>query len=162
MVTTRTGQYPWNLCDLPAPSVTSCSSLGNGVLCLSCTEWAFILMYWFFCPENLCSGKKISAASIYFQSLPFKVHPETGLIDYEKLEETVLLFRPKILICGGSSYPREWDYGRFRQIANKVNAILMCDMAHISGLVAAEVRIPNPTCVVGPCIPAVDSLLVGL
>jgi glycine/serine hydroxymethyltransferase len=116
----------------------------------------------FFCLENLCSGKKISAASIYFQSLPFKVHPETGLIDYEKLEETVLLFRPKILICGGSSYPREWDYGRFRQIANKVNAILMCDMAHISGLVAAEVRIPNPTCVVGPCIPSVDSLLVGL
>ncbi len=130
--------------------------------CVSCTEWATILMYWFFCLENLCSGKKISAASIYFQSLPFKVHPETGLIDYEKLEETVLLFRPKILICGGSSYPREWDYGRFRQIANKVNAILMCDMAHISGLVAAEVRIPNPTCVVGPCIPSVDYLLVGL
>ncbi|KAH9562691.1 hypothetical protein CY35_05G085100 [Sphagnum magellanicum] len=84
------------------------------------------------------SGKKISAASIYFQSLPFKVDPETGLIDYEKLEETALLYRPKILICGGSSYPREWDYARFRQIADKVNAILMCDMAHISGLVVAQ------------------------
>jgi glycine hydroxymethyltransferase len=86
----------------------------------------------------LSSGKKISAASIYFQSLPFKVDPETGLIDYEKLEETALLYRPKILICGGSSYPREWDYARFRQIADKVNAILMCDMAHISGLVVAQ------------------------
>lgn len=83
-------------------------------------------------------GKKISAASIYFQTLPFKVHPETGLIDYEKMEEIALLYRPKILICGGSSYPREWNYSRFRQVADKIHAILMCDMAHISGLVAAQ------------------------
>lgn len=84
------------------------------------------------------SGKKIPAASIYFQTLPFKVHPETGLIDYEKMEEIALLYRPKILICGGSSYPREWNYARFRQVADKINAVLMCDMAHISGLVAAH------------------------
>lgn len=84
------------------------------------------------------SGKKISAASMYFQTLPFKVHPETGLIDYEKLEEIAVLYRPKILICGGSSYPREWNYARFRQVADKINAILMCDMAHISGLVVAQ------------------------
>ena len=84
------------------------------------------------------SGKKISAASMYFQTLPFKVHPETGLIDYEKLEEIAVLYRPKILICGGSSYPREWNYTRFRQVADKINAILMCDMAHISGLVVAQ------------------------
>jgi glycine hydroxymethyltransferase len=84
------------------------------------------------------SGKKIPAASIYFQTLPFKVHPETGLIDYEKMEEIALLYRPKILICGGSSYPREWNYARFRQVADKINAVLMCDMAHISGLVAAQ------------------------
>ncbi|KAG0620875.1 hypothetical protein M758_4G251300 [Ceratodon purpureus] len=84
------------------------------------------------------SGKKIPAASIYFQTLPFKVHPETGLIDYEKMEEIALLYRPKILICGGSSYPREWNYARFRQVADKINAVLMCDMAHVSGLVAAQ------------------------
>lgn len=84
------------------------------------------------------SGKKIPAASIYFQTLPFKVHPDTGLIDYEKMEEIALLYRPKILICGGSSYPREWNYARFRQVADKINAVLMCDMAHISGLVAAN------------------------
>ncbi|KAG0631939.1 hypothetical protein M758_1G292100 [Ceratodon purpureus] len=83
-------------------------------------------------------GKKISAASIYFQTLPFKVHPETGLIDYDKMEEIALLYRPKLLICGGSSYPREWNYSRFRQVADKINAVLMCDMAHISGLVAAQ------------------------
>lgn len=84
------------------------------------------------------SGKKVSAASIFFESLPYKVNPHTGYIDFEKLEEKALDFRPKILICGGSSYPREWDYGRFRQIADKCGAVLMCDMAHISGLVAAE------------------------
>nr|XP_024374345.1 serine hydroxymethyltransferase 4-like isoform X2 [Physcomitrium patens] len=84
------------------------------------------------------SGKKIPAASIYFQTLPFKVHPETGLIDYDKVEEIALLYRPKILICGGSSYPREWNYSRFRQVADKIGAVLMCDMAHISGLVAAQ------------------------
>uniref|UniRef100_A0A0D6QSB7 Serine hydroxymethyltransferase n=1 Tax=Araucaria cunninghamii TaxID=56994 RepID=A0A0D6QSB7_ARACU len=84
------------------------------------------------------SGKKVSGASIFFESFPYKVNPNTGYIDYEKLEEKALDFRPKILICGGSSYPREWDYGRFRQIADKCGAVLMCDMAHISGLVAAQ------------------------
>ncbi|XP_031272998.1 serine hydroxymethyltransferase 7 [Pistacia vera] len=83
-------------------------------------------------------GKKVSAASLFFESFPYKVNPQTGLIDYEKLEEKAMDYRPKILICGGSSYPREWDYGRFRQIADKCGAVLMCDMAHISGLVAAK------------------------
>ncbi|CAL0319374.1 unnamed protein product [Lupinus luteus] len=83
-------------------------------------------------------GKKVSAASIFFETLPYKVNPQTGYIDYEKLEDKALDFRPKILICGGSSYPREWDYVRFRQIADKCGAVLMCDMAHISGLVAAK------------------------
>ncbi|XP_031393057.1 serine hydroxymethyltransferase 7 [Punica granatum] len=84
------------------------------------------------------SGKSISAASIFFESLPYKVNPQTGYIDYDKLEEKALDFRPKILICGGSSYPREWDYARFRNIADKCGAVLMCDMAHTSGLVAAK------------------------
>ncbi|XP_022773187.1 serine hydroxymethyltransferase 6-like [Durio zibethinus] len=83
-------------------------------------------------------GKKVSAASIFFESFPYKVHPQTGYIDYNKLEEKALDYRPKIVICGGSSYPREWDYARFRQIADRCGAVLMCDMAHISGLVAAK------------------------
>lgn len=84
-------------------------------------------------------GRKISATSIYFESLSYKVSPETGYIDLDKLEDKALDFRPKLIICGGSAYPRDWDYARFKQIADKVGAILMCDMAHISGLVAAQV-----------------------
>ncbi|KAF9687266.1 hypothetical protein SADUNF_Sadunf02G0075600 [Salix dunnii] len=83
-------------------------------------------------------GKNVSASSIFFESLPYKVNPQTGYIDYDKMEEKAMDFRPKILICGGSSYPREWDYATFRQVADKIGAVLMCDMAHISGLVAAK------------------------
>ncbi|KAL7002016.1 Serine hydroxymethyltransferase 7 [Sarracenia purpurea var. burkii] len=84
------------------------------------------------------NGRKVSGASIFFESLPYKINPQTGYIDYDKLEERALDFRPKILICGGSSYPREWEYTRFKQIADKCGAVLMCDMAQISGLVAAK------------------------
>lgn len=65
---------------------------------------------------------------------------QTGLVDYDKLEETALVFRPKMLICGASAYPRDFDYKRLRSIADKVGAYLLADMAHVSGLVAAEVR----------------------
>ncbi|ESQ33306.1 hypothetical protein EUTSA_v10003888mg [Eutrema salsugineum] len=83
-------------------------------------------------------GKKISAASIFFESFPYKVNPHSGYIDYDKLEDKALDYRPKILICGGSSYPRDWDFARVRLIADKCGALLMCDMAHISGLVATK------------------------
>ena len=72
----------------------------------------------------------------YFESLPYKVSSETGLIDYDKLEELAALFKPNLIVAGGSAYPREWDYARFRKICDANGALLMVDMAHISGLVA--------------------------
>jgi len=82
--------------------------------------------------------KKISASSIYFQSLPYDVG-EDGFIDYDLMESLALRFLPKLIICGASAYPRDFDYARFRAVADKVGAYLMCDMAHISGLVATGV-----------------------
>lgn len=91
--------------------------------------------------------KKISATSIYFESFPYKVHPETGLIEYDKLEEIALTYRPKLILCGASAYPRDWDYKRLRSIADKCGAYLLCDMAHTSGLVCAgAVKSPFEYC----------------
>ena len=77
--------------------------------------------------------KKISATSIFFESMPYKLDVTTGLIDYDKLEENAKLFRPKLIIAGISCYSRSLDYARFRKIADQNNSILMADMAHISG-----------------------------
>merc|ERR1711896_24188 len=87
--------------------------------------------------------KKISATSIYFESLPYKVHPETGLIDFVELRKTALVFRPAMILCGASAYPRVVDFAKFREIADEVGAILMADIAHISGLVATKLH-PAP------------------
>lgn len=69
--------------------------------------------------------RKISSSSIYFQSLPYQVDPATGLIDYDTLEKNALLFKPRILICGASAYPRDWDYARLRKIADLNGSYLM-------------------------------------
>jgi glycine hydroxymethyltransferase len=91
--------------------------------------------------------KAVSATSVYFESLPYRVHPDTGYIDYDQLERDASLFKPAMIICGGSAYPRDFDYKRFREIADANGALLMMDMAHISGLVATgEQKSPFEYC----------------
>ncbi|KIW69111.1 serine hydroxymethyltransferase, cytosolic [Phialophora macrospora] len=87
--------------------------------------------------------RKISAVSTYFETFPYRVNLETGIIDYDRLEENALMYRPKCIVAGTSAYCRLIDYARMRQIADKVGAYLIVDMAHISGLIAAGV-IPSP------------------
>merc|ERR1711869_118409 len=78
----------------------------------------------------------MGATSIYFESLPYHVHPETGIIDYDEMEKLAEMFRPKLIVAGASAYPREWDYARIRKICDSTGALMMADIAHISGLVA--------------------------
>jgi len=87
--------------------------------------------------------KKISASSIYFETLPYKVHPETGLVDFEELRKSAIIYRPAMILCGASAYPRVMEWGKFREIADEVGALLMADMAHVSGLVASGMH-PSP------------------
>merc|ERR1719284_2298703 len=75
--------------------------------------------------------------------MPYKVHHETGLIDFDALRTSALVFRPALIICGASAYPRVVDFAKFKEIANEVGALLMADMAHISGLVATGLH-PAP------------------
>lgn len=87
--------------------------------------------------------KKISAVSKYFETLPYRLDERTGLIDYVKLEDLATIYRPKLIVAGTSAYSRLIEYEKMRNIADKVSAYLLSDMAHISGLVAAGV-IPSP------------------
>ena len=88
-------------------------------------------------------ARKVSMVSKFWTSMPYRLDEATGLIDYEECAKLVLRFRPKLLICGASAYSRKIDFERFRKIADSVGAILMCDMAHIAGLVAAGEH-PSP------------------
>jgi len=87
--------------------------------------------------------KKISAVSTYFECLPYRLDESTGIIDYDRMEANFALYRPKLLIAGASAYARHIDYARFRKVADSNKSLLMVDMAHISGLVAAK-AMPSP------------------
>jgi len=91
--------------------------------------------------------KKMTASSIYFQSFPYGIHGESNLINYDALASQARLFKPKLIICGASAYPRDWDYSKLRAIAGDHDAFLMADIAHTSGLIAAgELNDPFDFC----------------
>jgi len=92
---------------------------------------------------HLTHGAKPAQSGKWFNAIHYDVNPETGLIDYDMVEKLALENNPKIIIAGGSAYSRIIDFKKFREIANKVKAYLLVDMAHFSGLVAGGVY-PNP------------------
>ncbi|MCE7068206.1 serine hydroxymethyltransferase [Dyadobacter sp. CY326] len=85
---------------------------------------------------HLTHGSPVNISGKYFQPIFYGVDAETGLINWDKVEETALKERPKLLICGASAYSRDWDYERLRSIADQVGALLMADIAHPAGLIA--------------------------
>lgn len=86
---------------------------------------------------HLTHGHYVSASGIFFSSVMYSLNPATGLIDYDQVDVLARAAKPKLIIAGGSAYPRDYDYVRFRAIADEVGAILMMDMAHTAGLIAA-------------------------
>lgn len=92
---------------------------------------------------HLTHGSKVSLSGKMFKAVQYGVCKDTGLIDYDMAEKLALEYRPKIIVAGGSAYPRQIDFAKFRAIADKIDAYLMVDMAHFAGLVAGGVH-PNP------------------
>jgi len=93
---------------------------------------------------HLTHGAKPAQSGKWFNAIHYDVNKETGLIDYENVEKLAIENKPKLIIAGGSAYSRVIDFKKFREICDKVNAYLLVDMAHFSGLVAGGVY-PNPT-----------------
>lgn len=85
---------------------------------------------------HLSHGSPVNISGKYFQPFFYGVEQETGLIDWDKVEQTAIKERPKLIICGASAYSRDWDYARLRAIADQVGAVLLADISHPSGLIA--------------------------
>lgn len=86
---------------------------------------------------HLSHGSAVNTSGMLYRAVGYDLNPETGRVDYDKMEELALQEKPKLIIGGGSAYSREWDYARMRKIADEVGALLMIDMAHPAGLIAA-------------------------
>ena len=92
---------------------------------------------------HLSHGSRVNTSGILYNPIGYNLNKETGLVDYDEMEELALAHKPKLIVGGGSAYSREWDYARMRAIADKVGALLMIDMAHPAGLIAAGL-LDNP------------------
>lgn len=87
---------------------------------------------------HLSHGSPVNSSGILYRQVAYTVDEETGTINYDRMEETALREKPKLIIAGASAYSRDWDYTRMRSIADKVGAILMADIAHPAGLIAGK------------------------
>lgn len=92
---------------------------------------------------HLSHGHPINFSGIFFKVVPYEVDPATKMLNYDAIEKTALAERPKMIVTGASAYPRAWDFKRLREICDKAGALLLVDMAHIAGLVAAKIH-PDP------------------
>ncbi|MDR2389851.1 MAG: serine hydroxymethyltransferase [Tannerellaceae bacterium] len=92
---------------------------------------------------HLSHGSPVNSSGILYRATEYNVKEETGRVDYDQMQEVAMRCRPKLIVGGGSAYSREWDYGRMRRIADSVGALLMIDMAHPAGLIAAGL-LDNP------------------
>ena len=92
---------------------------------------------------HLTHGSPVNASGLLYKAVSYGLNPETGRVDYDEMERIALETRPKLIIGGASAYSREWDYPRMRKIADEVGALLMIDMAHTAGLIAAGL-LENP------------------
>jgi glycine hydroxymethyltransferase len=86
---------------------------------------------------HLSHGSSVNSSGILYRPHEYNLREDTGRVDYDEMEQIALQVKPKLIIGGGSAYSREWDYARMRQIADEVGALLMIDMAHPAGLIAA-------------------------
>ena len=92
---------------------------------------------------HLSHGSPVNMSGMYFNAVGYKLDEKTGQVDYDAMEQLALECKPKLIVGGASAYSREWDYKRMREIADKVGAIFMVDMAHTAGLIAAGL-LENP------------------
>jgi glycine hydroxymethyltransferase len=96
---------------------------------------------------HLSHGSPVNSSGILYRPVAYTLNPDTEQVDYDKLEETALREKPKLIIAGASAYSRDWDYARMRSIADKIGAILMADIAHPAGLIARGLlKHPFPYC----------------
>ena len=92
---------------------------------------------------HLSHGSAVNMSGMYFNAIDYSVREEDGRVDYDEMERKALEHKPKLIVGGASAYSREWDYKRMREIADKAGALLMIDMAHTAGLIAAGL-LENP------------------
>ena len=92
---------------------------------------------------HLSHGSPVNSSGILYNPIGYNLSKETGTVDYDEMEQLARQHKPKLIIAGGSAYCREWDYARFRKVADEIGAIFMVDMAHPAGLIAAGL-LDNP------------------